>query len=308
MCWYECAWMNVLVWMCLNECTCMNVLIWVYLYECTDMSVLVWVCLYECACISVLVWVCLCECACMNVLIWVYLYECIDMSVLIWVYLYECTCMSVLTNIFLRNERQRSYALSPNTNVDQKNSLCLEFSVSKPWRDAGEGVQFSESPTLGTKCTCLYSPALVIFFISWKFLGPPADAMWALGDKIASSIVAQSLDIPTLQWSGSGRSNISCCADVISFTLANLEKKWTSADPSDLLSRGDGRLSSNYNFKMKFEPLRWTPFSIYNCSIGEPFASLTRIWKVNSVWPSRQLRRHIGTFQLEKKKHVCITG
>ena len=76
--------------------------------------------------------------------------------------------------------------------------------------EGGGGVQFSEPPTLGTKCTCLYSPALVIYFISWKFLGPPADAMWALGDKIAASIVAQSLGIPTLQWSGSGRSNISC--------------------------------------------------------------------------------------------------
>ena len=28
--------------------------------------------------------------------------------------------------------------------------------------------------------------------------------MWALGDKIASSIVAQSLNVPTLKWSGSG--------------------------------------------------------------------------------------------------------
>lgn len=29
--------------------------------------------------------------------------------------------------------------------------------------------------------------------------------MWALGDKIASSIVAQTADIPTLSWSGSGK-------------------------------------------------------------------------------------------------------
>lgn len=28
--------------------------------------------------------------------------------------------------------------------------------------------------------------------------------MWALGDKIASSIVAQTAQIPTLPWSGSG--------------------------------------------------------------------------------------------------------
>ncbi|XP_036953486.1 acetyl-CoA carboxylase isoform X2 [Acanthopagrus latus] len=37
-----------------------------------------------------------------------------------------------------------------------------------------------------------------------SFLGPSCKAMWALGDKVASSIVAQSADIPTLPWSGSG--------------------------------------------------------------------------------------------------------
>lgn len=36
------------------------------------------------------------------------------------------------------------------------------------------------------------------------FLGPPDRAMWALGDKVASSIVAQTAEIPTLSWSGSG--------------------------------------------------------------------------------------------------------
>ena len=35
------------------------------------------------------------------------------------------------------------------------------------------------------------------------FLGPPTEAMWSLGDKIASSIVAQSVNVPTLPWSGS---------------------------------------------------------------------------------------------------------
>jgi hypothetical protein len=34
--------------------------------------------------------------------------------------------------------------------------------------------------------------------------GPSSKAMWALGDKVASAIVAQSADIPTLPWSGSG--------------------------------------------------------------------------------------------------------
>lgn len=37
-----------------------------------------------------------------------------------------------------------------------------------------------------------------------EFLGPPARAMWALGDKIASSIVAQTAGVPTLPWSGMG--------------------------------------------------------------------------------------------------------
>jgi len=36
------------------------------------------------------------------------------------------------------------------------------------------------------------------------FVGPPEHAMWALGDKIASSIVAQTAGVPTLPWSGSG--------------------------------------------------------------------------------------------------------
>jgi len=36
------------------------------------------------------------------------------------------------------------------------------------------------------------------------FIGPPEKAMWALGDKIASSIVAQTAGVPTLPWSGTG--------------------------------------------------------------------------------------------------------
>eukprot|EP01060_Flectonema_neradi_P003439 TRINITY_DN12209_c0_g1_i1.p1 TRINITY_DN12209_c0_g1~~TRINITY_DN12209_c0_g1_i1.p1 ORF type:complete len:2240 (+),score=525.55 TRINITY_DN12209_c0_g1_i1:150-6869(+) len=37
-----------------------------------------------------------------------------------------------------------------------------------------------------------------------QFLGPPASAMHALGDKIASTIVAQTAGVPTIAWSGSG--------------------------------------------------------------------------------------------------------
>ncbi|TMS36122.1 hypothetical protein L596_003371 [Steinernema carpocapsae] len=36
------------------------------------------------------------------------------------------------------------------------------------------------------------------------FIGPPSTAMFALGDKIASTIIAQTVRIPTIEWSGSG--------------------------------------------------------------------------------------------------------
>ena len=40
------------------------------------------------------------------------------------------------------------------------------------------------------------------------FIGPPEKAMWALGDKIASNFVAQTANVPTLPWSGSGLYNL----------------------------------------------------------------------------------------------------
>jgi hypothetical protein len=36
-----------------------------------------------------------------------------------------------------------------------------------------------------------------------QFMGPSDHAMWLLGDKVASSIVAQTAAVPTLPWSGS---------------------------------------------------------------------------------------------------------
>lgn len=50
----------------------------------------------------------------------------------------------------------------------------------------------------------------------WHLLGPPSQAMWSLGDKIASSIVAQTAGIPTLPWSGTG---LSVPLSVLSFLL-----------------------------------------------------------------------------------------
>jgi biotin carboxylase len=47
---------------------------------------------------------------------------------------------------------------------------------------------------------------LLSFFFEYSKIGPPEQAMWALGDKIASTIIAQSANVPTLPWSGSRNS------------------------------------------------------------------------------------------------------
>ena len=44
--------------------------------------------------------------------------------------------------------------------------------------------------------------------------------MWALGDKIASSIVAQTAGVPTLPWSGSGMS-LSTVTELSDFLIIN---------------------------------------------------------------------------------------
>ncbi|KAH6585272.1 hypothetical protein BASA61_006947 [Batrachochytrium salamandrivorans] len=54
----------------------------------------------------------------------------------------------------------------------------------------------SENPVLVEKLALL-SPSVV-------FIGPPASAMRSLGDKIASTIVAQSANVPCVNWSGDG--------------------------------------------------------------------------------------------------------
>ena len=45
------------------------------------------------------------------------------------------------------------------------------------------------------------------------FIGPPGSAMRSLGDKISSTIVAQSADVPTMAWSGTGISDTELSAD-----------------------------------------------------------------------------------------------
>nr|CAB3219668.1 acetyl-CoA carboxylase-like [Phallusia mammillata] len=76
-------------------------------------------------------------------------------------------------------------------NVDLIVDLAKRTNVQGVWAGWGHA---SENPKLPEKLSKL----------NIAFLGPSASAMWALGDKIASSIVAQTAGVPTLPWSGSG--------------------------------------------------------------------------------------------------------
>ncbi|XP_065319258.1 acetyl-CoA carboxylase-like isoform X2 [Gordionus sp. m RMFG-2023] len=69
--------------------------------------------------------------------------------------------------------------------------VCARAGADAVWAGWGHA---SENPALPT--------ALVQLGVA--YLGPPAYAMKALGDKIASTVVAQSAKVPTLAWSGSG--------------------------------------------------------------------------------------------------------
>ncbi|KAJ3006161.1 UNVERIFIED_CONTAM: acetyl-coenzyme-A carboxylase, partial [Siphonaria sp. JEL0065] len=61
----------------------------------------------------------------------------------------------------------------------------------------------SENPILADKLTAL----------GIVFMGPPASAMRSLGDKIASTIVAQSAEVPCVNWSGNGITDVITNAD-----------------------------------------------------------------------------------------------
>uniref|UniRef100_W4VRL7 Putative acetyl-coa carboxylase n=1 Tax=Corethrella appendiculata TaxID=1370023 RepID=W4VRL7_9DIPT len=75
-------------------------------------------------------------------------------------------------------------------NVELIVDIALRTQVQAVWAGWGHASENPKLPEL------LHKKGLV-------FLGPPERAMWALGDKVASSIVAQTAEIPTLPWSGS---------------------------------------------------------------------------------------------------------
>lgn len=76
-------------------------------------------------------------------------------------------------------------------NVDLITDIAERVGAQAVWAGWGHA---SENPKLVEK---LKSVGVI-------FIGPPANAMRTLGDKIASTIVAQSADVPCIDWNGNG--------------------------------------------------------------------------------------------------------
>ncbi|KAI1309415.1 Acetyl-CoA carboxylase [Halotydeus destructor] len=76
-------------------------------------------------------------------------------------------------------------------NVERIVDIAKRLNVQAVWAGWGHASEHPKLPEMLTKAGI-------------AFMGPPHHAMWALGDKIASSIVAQTARVPTMPWSGTG--------------------------------------------------------------------------------------------------------
>ncbi|KAI3651231.1 hypothetical protein MP228_004712 [Amoeboaphelidium protococcarum] len=76
-------------------------------------------------------------------------------------------------------------------NVDLIVDIAKRTQCHAVWAGWGHASENPKLPSALKKCGIV-------------FIGPPASAMWSLGDKISSTIVAQSAQVPTMAWSGDG--------------------------------------------------------------------------------------------------------
>ncbi|XP_078277863.1 acetyl-CoA carboxylase 2 isoform X2 [Rhinoraja longicauda] len=102
-------------------------------------------------------------------------------------------------------------------NVELIVDIAKRISVQAVWAGWGHA---SENPKL---------PELLQKY-NIAFLGPSSQAMWSLGDKVASTIVAQTAGIPTLPWSGNGL--------VLEWTEEDQRLKKTVSVPKELYMTG----------------------------------------------------------------------
>ncbi|KAH7038334.1 acetyl-CoA carboxylase [Microdochium trichocladiopsis] len=89
-------------------------------------------------------------------------------------------------------------------NVELIVDVAERMNVHAVWAGWGHA---SENPKLPESLAA--SPKKIVF------IGPPGSAMRSLGDKISSTIVAQSAEVPCIPWSGTGVSEVEVDADGI---------------------------------------------------------------------------------------------
>ncbi|TRY78898.1 hypothetical protein TCAL_01701 [Tigriopus californicus] len=92
-------------------------------------------------------------------------------------------------------------------NVDLILNIAKRYNVEAVWAGWGHASENPKLPEMLSKNNIM-------------FMGPNEHAMWLLGDKIASSIVAQTAGIPTMPWSGSG-----LVADYVEGTKVKVSKE-----------------------------------------------------------------------------------
>nr|WDE40200.1 acetyl-CoA carboxylase [Tegillarca granosa] len=102
-------------------------------------------------------------------------------------------------------------------NVDLILDIAKRTQVQAVWAGWGHASEYPKLPEL------LHKNGIT-------FIGPPEHAMWALGDKIASSIVAQTAGVPTMPWSGSGLK--------VNWSASDVSKNKNITVPQDIYKKG----------------------------------------------------------------------
>ena len=108
-------------------------------------------------------------------------------------YIVEFICMQVKGGA-----NNNNYA-----NVELILKIAKSYDVGAVWAGWGHASENPKLPELLAKNGIM-------------FMGPNEHAMWLLGDKIASSIVAQTVGVPTLPWSGNQFKFVSSTEDFFS--------------------------------------------------------------------------------------------
>ena len=112
-------------------------------------------------------------------------------------------------------------------NVNLIVKLACEYHVDAVWAGWGHA---SENPQLPNRLLCH----------GITFIGPPGAPMFALGDKIGSTLIAQSVGVPTIAWNGDG------------LQVSYKETKEISADTYDRASIHSVQEAKDASFRLGF--------------------------------------------------------